>query len=127
MPENLVHCQKCRTLLNPELEFDSVEIPEFIPLQEIESMVEVEPNGYYVACPICERELRINSKYVGSDVACNFCHGKFRLDLSNPVINLAAFYSECPHCQQELRAAVKYLGMQVACKNCSGKIHLVSQ
>ena len=45
MPENLVHCQNCRALMNPDLKTDSVEIPEFIPLQEIGSMVEVKPKG----------------------------------------------------------------------------------
>ena len=31
--------------MNPDLKTDSVEIPEFIPLQEIGSMVEVKPKG----------------------------------------------------------------------------------
>jgi len=31
--------------MNPDLKTDSVEIPEFIPLQEIGSMVEVNPKG----------------------------------------------------------------------------------
>jgi hypothetical protein len=127
MPENLIHCQNCRALLNPELESDSVEIPEFIPLQEISTMVEAELRGYYVACPQCERELRINRKYKGERVSCNFCEGQFVLDINSPKVKIAAFYTACPHCSDELRAATKYLGTKVACKHCGGKIHFVGK
>ena len=123
MPENLIHCQTCRALLNPDLHKSSVVIPEFIPLQEIASMIEVKPAGYHVECPTCNRELRINRKYVGQGVQCKFCEGRFRLDTTELKTN--AFYTDCPHCSEELRIAQKYLGMKVACKLCSGKIHFV--
>ena len=125
MPAMLVHCQMCRALLNPELESDSVEIPAFIPLREITPMAEVEHNGYYVACPICKQELRINKKYVGKQVQCKHCSGQFALDLGRSEVQLVAFYAQCPHCEQELRAAGKYMGEKVACKHCSGSIHFV--
>jgi hypothetical protein len=125
MPVNLIHCQSCRTLLNQDLEPDSVEIPAFIPLQEIATMVEVTPVGYYVGCPHCEQELRIAGKYVGERVQCKFCGGQFVLDLADRKVNTLAFYTKCPHCSEELRAAQKYLGMKVACKHCGGKIHVV--
>ncbi len=125
MPVNLIHCQSCRTLLNEELERDSVEIPEFIPLQEIENMIEVELAGYYVGCPECKRELRVNSKYVDQNVECRFCKSKFTLNISSPKINTRAFYATCPHCNDELRASPKYLGARVACKQCGGKIQFV--
>jgi len=125
MPAKLVHCQVCRTLLNPELESDSVEIPAFIPLREISAMVEIEIRGYYIACPACQRELRINKKYAGSQVQCKHCAGTFSLELSRPDVQLIAVYAQCPHCEQELRAAPKYVGHKVACKHCSGKIHFV--
>ena len=51
MPANLVHCQTCRAILNEDLESDSIEIPRYIPLQEIATMIEVDPLGYYVGCP----------------------------------------------------------------------------
>jgi predicted RNA-binding Zn-ribbon protein involved in translation (DUF1610 family) len=127
MPENVVHCQTCRTLLNTDLESDSVEIPQFIPLQEIASMVEVELSGYYVACPHCKRELRVSSKYVDEKVQCKFCDAQFAMDFSNPALKMLAFYSTCPHCKEELRAAPKYMGMKVACKHCGGKIHFVDR
>ena len=38
MPERLIHCRTCRTLLNTDLDPDSVEIPAFVPLQEIETV-----------------------------------------------------------------------------------------
>ena len=125
MPENLIHCQNCRTLLNPDLQVDSVEIPEFIPLQEIASMVDVELTGYYIGCPKCKRELRVASKYVDEHVECKFCHAQFSLNLGNGGIKANAFYSKCPHCNEELRAATKYMGQRVACKHCGGKIHFV--
>jgi predicted RNA-binding Zn-ribbon protein involved in translation (DUF1610 family) len=125
MPERLVRCRSCRTLLNTDLEPDSIEVPEFIPLQEIESMVDVELAGYYIGCPHCKRELRVGGKYVDENVQCKFCESQFTMDFSNPKLKMQAFYSTCPHCKQELRAAPKYLGMKVACKHCGGKIHLV--
>jgi hypothetical protein len=125
MPKNLVHCRTCRALLNDDLDPDSVEIPEFISLKEIASMVEVELDGYYVACPHCKRELRVGSKYVDEKVQCKFCDSLFAMDFANPTLKMKAFYSTCPHCKEELRAAPKYMGMKVACKHCGGKIHFV--
>ena len=90
-------------------------------------MVEVQPAGYHVVCPTCERELRINRKYAGEGVQCKFCRGQFRLELDSPDINTVAFFADCPHCSEELRIAVKYLDMKVACKLCGGKIHFTAQ
>ena len=127
MPAKLVHCQICRALLDPELEHDSVEIPTFVPLREISAMIEVELRGYYIGCPVCQKELRINKKYLGSQVQCKHCGGKFKLDLKNPLIPTVAFYANCPHCEQELRAAPKYMGEKVGCKHCDGQIHFVQR
>lgn len=126
MPPNLIHCQVCRALLNTELETDSVEIPAFIPLQEIETMLDVELSGYYIGCPICERELRIHRKYIGQDVQCKHCSGQFPFEIADQRIRVAAFYTACPHCSEELRAHTKYLGARVACKHCGGKIQFRS-
>jgi hypothetical protein len=125
MPLNLIHCQNCRHLLNSDLEADSVEIPEFIPLQEIEDMLEVSPAGFFFGCPHCQRELRINGKYCGQRVKCKFCEAPFDLDLNNPRIEKVAFFADCPHCQVELRSSWKYLDTKVACKHCNGKLHFV--
>ncbi|MCH8828198.1 MAG: hypothetical protein IID45_01335 [Planctomycetes bacterium] len=125
MPEKLIHCQNCRALLNSDLESDSVEIPEFIPLKEIATMVDVELNGYYIGCPICQKELRIHRKYVGKEVQCKHCAGQFPFVLTDSRIRTVAFYAQCPHCSKELRAQTKYLGAKVACKHCSGKIQLI--
>jgi transcription elongation factor Elf1 len=125
MPANLVHCRNCRVLLNDDLEEESVEIPAFVPLQEIESMIELRPRGYFIACPRCDQELRINGKYVGENVSCKLCGGTFLFDLTNPLIHTVAFYNDCPHCSQELRIGRKYAGMKVVCKHCSGRIQMV--
>ena len=127
MPPNMVHCRECRTLLNPELERDSVEIPVFIPLQELDAMVEIEPIGIFVSCPQCSQELKINKKYVGQRVQCKFCTADFRLDPTLPSLVQSDVYSKCPHCEQELRFARKYVGVRVACRFCAGKIHIVAQ
>ena len=122
MPENLIHCQSCRALLNPELQSDSVEIPSFIPLKEIESMVEVKARGHYVGCPKCGEELRINKKYIGERVICKFCDQRFEHVVSQSSKRLKAFFANCAHCEKELRAAPKYIGQRVLCKHCGGQI-----
>jgi hypothetical protein len=109
MPAALVHCFNCRTLLNPDLQEDSVEIPAFVPLEEIEAMSEVEAAGYYVGCPKCHQELRVARKYVGQRVQCKFCKVPFALDLSDRAAQVQAFFAECPECHEELRAAAKYM------------------
>ena len=60
MPANLVHCQFCRALLNPDLYRSDVEIPEFFELKEVSHMIDVPLKGYFVLCPHCEEELKIN-------------------------------------------------------------------
>ncbi len=125
MPENLIHCQTCRALLNEELETDSVEVPAFIPLEEIRSMVEVKAKGYYVLCPHCSEELRVNSKYAGLRVSCKFCHAQYDLNLGSHDLTVKAFYADCPECHDELRVSQKYMGQKVACKHCQARIHFV--
>ena len=124
MPAKLLHCQFCRASLNPDLHRSDVNIPQFFELQEISN--EVELAGYYIQCPHCEEELRINKKYAGYSVACKCCRGKFLLDLSDPELTTKAFYMGCPHCDEELRVATKYLGMKVACKLCEGHVQIMS-
>lgn len=127
MPENLIHCFNCRTLLNSDLESDSVEIPKFIPLQEISVMVDVPPAGYFVGCPHCDKELRIKRKYVGENVLCKHCDGSFVLDFRRPNVAMLAFFAPCPACGQELRASSKYFGKKVVCKHCGGHLNFVDQ
>lgn len=127
MPAALVHCFNCRTLLNPDLQEDSVEIPAFVPLEEIEAMSEVEAAGYYVGCPKCHQELRVARKYVGQRVQCKFCKVPFALDLSDRAAQVQAFFAPCPECHEELRAAAKYMGQKVACKFCGAKIQFVAR
>ena len=124
MPPNMVHCRTCRTLLNPELERDSVEVPVFIPLQELDAMVDISPIGIFVDCPQCTQELKIHKKYLGQRVLCKFCSADFRLDPVKPAIAASDVYSKCPHCDQELRFARKYVGVRVACRFCGGKLNI---
>jgi DNA-directed RNA polymerase subunit RPC12/RpoP len=125
MPANVVHCQTCRALLNPDLDPDTVEIPQFVPLQEIEALVEVQPAGFYLNCPACGDELRIARKYVGENVACKHCGKPFRCDVGPGGKSAKWFYAPCPECGAELRVGTKYIGEKVACKHCNGKIHFV--
>jgi hypothetical protein len=125
MPANLVHCRSCRAMLNADLESDSIEIPEFVPMKEIDSYVELRPRGYYVSCPSCDRELKVNAKYLGRRVTCISCAGAFDLDFNNPRIEKLGYYADCPHCSKRLKLAAKYHGMKVACKFCTGHIRLV--
>lgn len=127
MPAAMVHCFHCRTLLNPELEHDSVEIPPFVPLQEIESMIEVVPAGCFVNCPDCGRELKIARKYAGERVQCKFCQVPFRLDITSPAARAADVYAKCPYCDENLRIAAKYIGLKVACRFCNGKLQIATE
>jgi uncharacterized protein (DUF983 family) len=125
MPEKMIHCRNCRTLLNTDLEPDSVEIPEFVPLKEIESYVELKVRGYYINCPHCRRELRINGKFVGQTVTCKQCDGTFTLDFDEGKVERVGIYVYCPHCNDRLRMSNKYVGVKVACKSCAGKLMAV--
>jgi hypothetical protein len=125
MPEKLIHCRTCRTLLNTDLEPDSVEIPQFMPLQEIESVPQLPIRGYYTMCPQCSRELRINRKFLGKQVTCKHCSGEFLLDFDNPKIEKVGVYVYCPHCSERLRMSCKYIGIKVACKDCQGTLTVV--
>jgi hypothetical protein len=125
MPANVIHCRTCRALLNPELERDSVEIPQFVPLPEVDSMADVAVEGYYIDCPKCRRELKISAKYENERVLCKYCSGDFRLDLAHPSLKNYQVYSKCPHCQEQLRIAPKYVGQLVACRFCNGKLRAV--
>jgi uncharacterized protein (DUF983 family) len=122
VPENMIRCQSCRVLLNGDLHPDEIPIPEFVPLPEIDSMIDVEPSGFFLGCPHCGKELRIHRKYLGQHVQCKFCEAEFDLALDDDRIAHRAFYCTCPHCAEELRASWKYLGTKVACKHCSGKL-----
>lgn len=121
MPANVVHCIKCRTLLNSELTEDSVEIPEFIPLPEIQEMKTARARGHYVRCNGCKEELRINAKYVGANVQCRHCD--FTFSYNNDVERIA-MYTNCPHCSEEIRASMQYAGQKVACRFCKGPLEL---
>ena len=121
MPANVVHCIKCRMLLNSELTEDSVEIPEFIPLPEIQEMKTARARGHYVRCNGCNEELRINAKYAGASVQCRHCDFTFTYD---EAVERIAMYTNCPHCSDELRASMRYSGEKVACRFCRGPIEL---
>lgn len=124
MPEAMVRCRNCRTLLNTDLELNSVEIPAFVPLPELDTMNDIEPLGIYTPCPKCGKELKIARKYFGERVACKFCEYDFRLDPALPAIKQADVYSKCPLCHKDLRFDPKYIGQKVACRFCTGKLYV---
>ncbi|APZ96960.1 hypothetical protein Fuma_06636 [Fuerstiella marisgermanici] len=123
VPANVVHCVnvKCRMLLNSELTEDSIEIPEFIPLPEIQEMKNARARGHYIRCGGCSEELRINAKYAGATVQCRHCDHTFEY---TPVVERIAMYMNCPHCSEEIRASMKYAGQKVACRFCKGALQL---
>lgn len=121
VPANVVHCTRCRTLLNAELSEDSIEIPEFIPLPEIQSMKSAKARGHYVRCGGCGEELRINAKYKGATVSCRHCDFTFVYGTN---VEQIAMYTNCPHCSEEIRASMKYSGEKVACRFCKGALQL---
>ncbi|HUQ69077.1 MAG TPA: hypothetical protein VM165_06120 [Planctomycetaceae bacterium] len=125
MPPKQIHCRECRQLLNPELTKSSVEMPVFVPLQELGVMIEVTPVGLYCECPKCQAELKIARKYLGERVQCKFCQSEFRLDPTSPAVRQADVYAPCPHCDQQLRFDPKYIGVKVACRYCNGRLHVV--
>ena len=125
MPANLVRCASCRALLNPELSPREIIAPDFVPLTEVEAVIDTPIIGYFVNCPKCRKELRINARYAGQQVACKFCDGQFPFQLDSQSVQIPAFYTECPHCKKEIRAARKYAGAKVACKFCEGAIRFV--
>lgn len=110
-------------MLNTDLESDSIEIPEFVPLQEIAAEARVPVRGYFLGCPSCDRELRINARFDGKKVSCKHCAKGFRFQ-SDRVgsTDPLAVYVYCPHCRERLRMASKYVGVKVRCKHCSGQL-----
>ena len=127
MPERLIHCRTCRTLLNTDLDPDSVEIPQFVPLQEIETIPKLPIRGFYLNCPHCSRELRINGKFLGKLVTCKHCTGEFLMDFGQKTLEQIGIYVYCPHCNERLRMSLKYIGVKVACKACSGRLIVVDE
>ncbi|QDT49495.1 hypothetical protein Pan258_35450 [Symmachiella dynata] len=125
MPANLLRCVNCRTMLNDELELESVEIPPYEPLKEIESCLDAKPRGYYVGCPHCHKRLRINAQYLGKRLNCRKCSKTFTLTLSDPKIKNLGFYLDCPSCEERLKVAQKYAGQMVKCKFCSSMLQFI--
>ncbi|MCA8983019.1 MAG: zinc ribbon domain-containing protein [Planctomycetaceae bacterium] len=145
MPPNLITCQTCRALLNPELEIGLVQIPEFIPLKEIspEELARTEsgsgdagtsdtarpgpvvpPRGFFVRCPGCRQELKIPEQFAHARVQCKHCNVPFVLDQTMRRQQVEACYANCPHCSQRLRVSVKFVNKQVACNFCGGALML---
>jgi len=127
IPANIVSCRNCRTLLNSDLQRDSVEVPAFVPLQEIGTLIDLEPSGVWLACPSCLQELRIGFKYFGKKVQCKHCAKPFRPKRDSRSVHTADVYGRCPHCEESLRFARKYIGQKVACKHCHGRLNIVAR
>lgn len=131
MPANLVHCQMCRALLNPELERPEIEVPEFQPLREVNPNEEVKdvrfvrPQKFFVNCIRCQQELKIAARYLDHSVLCNFCDYPFDVEFHTTRLTLLGVETDCPHCNQTLRAANQYLGHTVACNFCTGKLSII--
>lgn len=127
MPARLVRCRDCRTLLNNDLEPAQIEIPQFQPMEVLDSFVELPPRGFCVACPECDRELKINRNDHGRSVRCASCTGSFEFDLRDGRIAMLGFYVNCPYCQKPLRMSPKDAGRKVGCMYCQESIRLIGE
>lgn len=125
-PANVVRCRKCRSLLNPDLDPDSVEVPTFQPLQEVDAVQDLIPVGCFLYCPHCDKELKIAVKYIGQVVACNHCTGKFHILKDDIETGPKGYFADCPQCKQRLRMNRKYVGIKAACKFCGCRVRLTS-
>jgi hypothetical protein len=120
MPANVVRCRECQEILNMSLRAPAVVTPpDYKPLPELTACPKAKILGMYLACPVCDRKLRISNQFREKQVRCNFCSAAFLLDLNQSVVEIEAYYANCPHCKKELKASEKYLGQKVACKFCS--------
>ena len=127
MPANMLRCMSCRAWLNPELTRPEPPVPEFRPLPEIKESKNqsvVRPEGHFVVCPACRRELRVANQYMGRQVACRFCDKRFPMVFDDDGTKRLGVYVHCWSCGDELRAAEKYLGREVICKHCDGRMKI---
>ena len=132
MPANMLRCMTCRAWLNPELRRPEPAVPEFRPLPEIEAggggdaggIRSAAPEGHFVVCPACRRELRVGHQYAGRQVACRFCDNRFPMTFGKGETRRLGVYVRCWSCGDELRAAAKYLGREVICKHCDSRMRI---
>lgn len=110
MPARLV---RCRALLNDDLQPAHIEIPEFQPLQELESFIELPPRGFYVSCPQCDRSSRSIESTTRS--------------VRDSRIATLGFYFNCPYCHKRLRMSPMDVGMNVGCIHCRETIRLIDE
>lgn len=125
IPANIVSCRNCRQLLNSDLQRDSIHEPEFVPLTELSTRLEVEVRGMYVACPLCRNDLKIHLKHLGHKVQCKTCDGTFRLKKDMPQVLTGEYYCDCGHCGERLRFSRKYVDSTVSCKFCHGHLQIL--
>jgi hypothetical protein len=127
MPARLVRCRDCRTLLNNDLEPAQIEIPQFQPMQVLDSFVELPPRGFYVACPECGRELKISRNDHGKGVRCASCGDAFEFRLCDERLAKLGFYVNCPCCHRQLRMSPEDAGERVGCMYCQESIRIVGE
>jgi len=79
--------------------------------------------GYFVPCPHCGEEQKIDKHLLGDDTRCDDCRREFhvRADLLQSATYL---FVDCPHCRREIRFARKYLAKPVACNFCDGVLQI---
>ncbi len=125
MPAKLIRCANCRAMLNSDLVPKEIAYPEFVPLQEVLTVLDVPIRGDFVRCPSCAKELRISCKFRGKKVSCRFCDHAFDLLVGTVGVKRQGVYADCSHCKKELRSAEKFIGVNVSCKFCSGAIRII--
>jgi len=144
MPPNLITCRTCRALLNSDLQQNYVDIPTFIPLEEIgseeqsssssiimQSELDLRPRilltpakGVYIVCPKCQQELKVPRQYLGANVQCNHCDNLFQATVNEDLEGIRGTYIDCPHCNRRVRASRELTNQNVQCNHCGGGIHI---
>ena len=145
MPPNLITCQTCRAMLNSDLKLNIVDVPDFIPLQEIDpcdlddsdtaiipadppaaklKVLQIEARGIYFLCAGCHQELKIPKQFMKSKIQCKHCSHDFKIKLQDDINRIVATYVNCPHCEQRIRASKNLTNRNIQCEHCHGAMHI---
>ncbi len=131
MPANLIHCQSCRARLNLDLAEIHVEIPDFVPLPELN--MGSEPRGEFspteedsppalrspaIGGREAARALPSTTDGPGDDAD----QGDMHSALIVPVLGV---FVPCPHCAAELKVSRELIGQRVACRHCDAPFDLL--
>jgi hypothetical protein len=70
-------------------------------------------NYIRIACPTCDKDLRVREEYLGKRGLCNYCQHAFRIPRNLRVT--------CPDCSKRLKLPRVYAGRPIICPGCKCK------